>query len=76
MGDVINRVERHVITKQGEVEITINLNLTITLDSQGGLQVATTIDKTDALEKKVKEKIDKIIPEFAQVDIIDFGKNA
>lgn len=81
MGQVIQtpRIERHIVTKQGEVEVTINLNLTITLDNAGGLKVsATTDEKPKSIIGKTKfdeDKVDKLIPEFVSSDeLLDFGK--
>jgi acyl-CoA hydrolase len=76
MGHVIQtpKIERHIITKQGEIEVTINLNLTITLDQQGGVKVTASAGES---KKPVlqEEKVEKVIPDFgATKDLLDFGK--
>jgi hypothetical protein len=73
MGNVIQAptIERHIVTKQGEMEVTINLNLTITLDSQGGVRLTASTN-----EVKKDDKVQKIIPEFSSPkDLLNFGKS-
>lgn len=75
MGNAIQapRIERHVITKQGEIEVTINLNLTITLDQQGGVKVTASAGDS---KKPDEEKVQKVIPDFGiSNDLLDFGKS-
>lgn len=81
MGQVIQtpRIERHIVTKHGEMEVTINLNLTITLDNAGGIKISTTSDeKPKSIITRPKfdeDKVEKIIPDFAPSDeLLDFGK--
>lgn len=78
MGHVIQtpRIERHVITKQGEIEVTINLNLTITLDQQGGVKVTASAGESKKPLSSDDEKVQKVIPDFgASNDLLEFGKN-
>jgi hypothetical protein len=80
MGTVIQtpRIERHVITKQGEIEVTINLNLTITLDQQGGVRVAASAGSGENRKPLPpdEDKVQKVIPDFGSPeDLLDFGKN-
>lgn len=56
-----------VVTQAVAGEITINLNLTISIDSEGNVRV----------EKKQEEEspdYEAQIPEFESVNLIDFGK--
>jgi acyl-CoA hydrolase len=77
MGNVIQAptIERHVITKQGEIEVTINLNLTITLDQQGGVKLTTSVGEKKTLLPD-DDKVKKIVPEFSTSNnLLDFGKS-
>ena len=75
MGQVINKtnIERHVITKDGELEVTITLNLNINLNQDGSVTIANEkVEKVEKVEKKDKLKLE--IPDFETPDeLIDFG---
>ena len=75
MGQVIQlpRVERHVITKQGEMAVTININLTLTLDHQGGVRVTAS---SPAEPPPQEDRVQRVVPELEMGELLDFGKNA
>lgn len=60
----------HIVTQTTQGEITVNLNLTITLNSDGTLGVSAKSEKPEA------DKTQFTIPEFeATESLIDFHDN-
>lgn len=72
MGQVIqsSKIERHIITEQGEMTVTINLNLTIKLDSSSPEEINVSVPVSSTTKKEPL-----MIPDFGESsEIIDFGK--
>lgn len=63
-----------VMTQDGEVQVSIAIELTVNLNTEG-LQIAAT-HHTQNVEKKssVEDKIDWMIPDFDLSPQVDFGK--
>ena len=78
MAQLIKPKEVKVITKDGEVQVSISLELTINLNTSG-LEVSATA-QTNKVEDKKKENLlpsdggDWLIPDFDASPKIDFGK--
>jgi len=73
MPQLIKPGEVKVITKDGEVKISISLDLNINLgEISGGVNIlGATGDKTN---KKEEDKVQWAIPDFAPTEKINFGK--
>lgn len=65
-----------VMTQDGEVQVTIALEININLNSDG-LQIAATNNNSQTVVEKKKfheDKIDWMIPDFGDSPKVDFGK--
>ena len=76
MPQLIKPKEVKIITQDGEVQVSISLELTINLNTDG---LNVTTQKTEAIIKKEKEPItlesnDWLIPDFDASPKVDFGK--
>lgn len=69
MGNVIPKAQ--IETKQGEILVTINLNLNIKLDQDGKILLDNQIIPIKPIENKVKFEKPKL---EENNEIIDFGK--
>lgn len=78
MGNLLQptKVERHVVTREGELDVTITLNLNITLNSNGEASVAVKGETVKPVEKQQKKKdTDLEIPDFeTPTQLVDFGQ--
>jgi hypothetical protein len=74
-------IHQHITTKTSQGEVTINLNLTITINADGTFQVgANASEHAPVVKPKVEEKEvpDSIftIPEFESTEtLLDFGQD-
>jgi hypothetical protein len=74
MVQVIKPHEVRVITQQGEVTVSIVLELNINLNADGGLNVATRAVAKEAPKELASEGVEWAIPEFDSAKI-KFGKH-
>lgn len=75
MGDLIRPTKVHVITKEGECQLNITIELNINLNT-GALDVQST-KTTKMIEKEQEQEEDKTIwaiPTFESKDKVKFGK--
>lgn len=67
-----------VLTQDGEVQVTIALELTINLNTDGlQLSAQSRPESIETKPKEVKKKFDDVmmeIPDFAPAPKVDFGK--
>jgi hypothetical protein len=73
---LIKPKEVKIVTQDGEVQVSISLELTINLNTDG---LNVTTQKEEAIIKKDKEPIvpdsnDWLIPDFDESPKLDFGK--
>jgi hypothetical protein len=72
-------VHHHIATNTVSGEVTINLNLTITINDNGAVQVSATTEQPHAKpveEKKIPDTV-YAIPEFEATELLHgFGENA
>ncbi len=76
MPQLIKPKEVKIVTQDGEVQVSISLELTINLNTDG---LNVTTQKAEAIVKKDKEPIvpdsnDWLIPDFNESPKLDFGK--
>lgn len=75
MGDLIRPTKVHVITKEGECQLHITIDLNINLNTgvvDGQVSKATKVDQPT--EEKEEEKTVWAIPTFKSEDKVKFGK--
>jgi hypothetical protein len=72
MGELIKPTKVHVITKDGECQLNITIDLNINLNT-GGLQITAT--KNDEPKQVEEDKTVWAIPKFSSGDKVRFGKN-
>lgn len=73
-------VHQHITTQTSQGEVTINLNLTITINADGTFQIGANASEHVPIKPKVEEKDvpDSIfaIPEFETTEtLLDFGQD-
>lgn len=79
MAQLIKPAAVKVLTKEGEVEVTIAIELTVNLNTDGlnlSPQVINNINpsKSDSNESRVDEKTYWEVPDFDIIPKVDFGK--
>ncbi len=65
--------ETKVITKDGEIQVSITLDLNINLTTNGGVEVTAQAKQVEQIETK-KEETQWAIPDFGPSPRISFGK--
>lgn len=77
MAQLIRPGSVKVITQDGEVQVTIALELTINLNTDGLQLSAQSRPESIEKPKEIKKKFDDVmmeIPDFAPAPKVDFGK--
>lgn len=62
-----------VITKDGEIQVSLSIELNINLNTDG-INFNTHVEKLDAKQEKTTEKTNWEIPDFENIETINFGK--
>jgi len=66
-----------ILTKDGEIQVSLTLDININLNSENiNFESKNGEENSIKEEIKIKEKIDWVIPEFDGSSKIDFGKKA
>lgn len=76
MGDLIRPTKVHVITKEGECQLNITIDLNINLNT-GSVELQSS-KATKVIEKEEEKKEEDMvwaIPTFKSGDKVKFGKN-
>lgn len=75
MGDLLRPARVHVISKEGECQVNITIDLNINLSAEG-LSIQATKERKEEkeVEKDEEEKTIWAIPNFTQKDKVKFGK--
>lgn len=73
MGDLIRPSRIHVISKEGEVQLNITIDLNINLNT-GNIDSKISKPVESEVEKENDEKTIWAIPNFKSTDKVKFGK--
>lgn len=67
-----------IITKDGECEITISIELNINLNSAGiaTVEAQSKTVETKAIEEKAPEQDEWVMPDFSMLQKVQFGKDS
>jgi len=75
MGDLIRPTKVHVISKEGEVQLNITIDLNINLNTGNvDFKVNKPVESKVEKEKEEDEKTIWAIPNFGSKDKVKFGK--
>jgi hypothetical protein len=75
MPQLIRPNEMKIVTKEGEVQVCIVLDLNINLTASGGIEISTQAKEVQTLgQTEQKKETHWAIPDFGPSPKIDFGK--
>lgn len=73
MGDLLRPAKVHVVSKEGECQVNIVIDLNINLTTEGVALKSNRSERQEA-EKEEEEKTIWAIPNFTQQNKVKFGK--
>lgn len=73
MGDLIRPTKVHVVTREGECQLNITIDLNINLNT-GAVELQSSKATQSPVEKKEEEETVWAIPTFTSGDKVRFGK--
>lgn len=68
MPRIVKPTQIKVVPRDGEIEITLNINITV--DGQ----VMATADNAEVKSLKVEDKVERVVPDFLSGMKLKFGK--